>query len=983
MEVFVCELPLQLSEWSFKIALQPHMNALGIVDYTVSKPQKSPKRFGFVVFLHEADGKLFLAKYKSPGPTRLMIMGVPAVVRLSNTPAKPLILAVLRWERDQRLKAAIAKEPEHRDVYFRPHSLCCGHTMFSASSDSGVVFVRQWDLTKSGGTIGVVKFARKTLSISLDTSAQAVIPYSIIKEMICRPKDSSFILVLTQPPKFYEKHANIAQTMASLSLEGITPESLQIQYERTRLTSLDAVFSSHGHARFAGLCQAYLIRTIEPMEEFFANILELKKRGLIRITEEHIPCIYRPEPVVADFDSARRQFGRKLNGLSTRNDLPFEILFQVEAFVANGLLHPYIAFGLLNEMGVLRQMHIDGQGDALPFSAASLKKLGETHMRLPVPGEDPLSLQPEVLMRELLELEKQLRRETAIRTSFYSAEAESRGLFLVHRAVITPTRILLQGPSPESGNRVLRKFKKHTNYFLRVQFSDEDGEDLHFTARLSQDRILNRFKEVMQTGIQICGRVYGFLGFSHSSLRAHAAWFCASFVDDGGTLQTYPVIIRSLGDFRHIRTPARCAARIGQAFSETPTYIDIAENNITVNEIPDVRCGTRIFSDGVGTISTEAMERIWINLKLSQAAPTCFQIRWGGVKGMLGLDSRLSGLQVCVRPEMKKFPSNDTNHLEICDQASRPLRLYLNRSMIKIMEDMGVDENWFLGQQKAELTRLRMVTATAYNAYVFLQLQNIGINLAFPQFIRRLDLLKIDYRRDKFLRGVVELAVLKELRLLKYKARIPVKKGVALFGIMDETGFLEDGQVLVTFDTSERKTRNAIEGSPRAGRVIVTRSPALHPGDIQIAMNVIPPPGHPLTELRNSIVFSQKGARDLPSQLSGGDLDGDQFQVIWDMDAMPKKIFSAADYPRAQAQTLDREVNKDDMIDFFVNFMKTDQLGRISNRHMVLADFRSEGTTHPQCILLAEMASTAVDYSKTGVPVDVSKMPRVKFRPDL
>jgi hypothetical protein len=49
--------------------------------------------------------------------------------------------------------------------------------------------------------------------------------------------------------------------------------------------------------------------------------------------------------------------------------------------------------------------------------------------------------------------------------------------------------------------------------------------------------------------------------------------------------------------------------------------------------------------------------------------------------------------------------------------------------------------------------------------------------------------------------------------------------------------------------------------------------------------------------------------------------------------------------------------------------MESDQLGQIAVAHRVLADAKDEGTLHPSCQLLAEMHSTAVDFSKTGIPV--------------
>lgn len=58
-------------------------------------------------------------------------------------------------------------------------------------------------------------------------------------------------------------------------------------------------------------------------------------------------------------------------------------------------------------------------------------------------------------------------------------------------------------------------------------------------------------------------------------------------------------------------------------------------------------------------------------------------------------------------------------------------------------------------------------------------------------------------RKEPFIRSVVEAVVLKELRLLKHKARIPVFKGITLFGVMDETDLLEADQVYVTYEPIE------------------------------------------------------------------------------------------------------------------------------------------------------------------------------------
>lgn len=371
---------------------------------------------------------------------------------------------------------------------------------------------------------------------------------------------------------------------------------------------------------------------------------------------------------------------------------------------------------------------------------------------------------------------------------------------------------------------------------------------------------------------------------------------------------------------------------------------------------------------------------IWDVLPQKKASPTAAQFRMKGIKGMVAVDPTLGGSVVCIRPSMKKFESEDAANLEICDTASRPIPLVLNRQMIKILEDMGVDCNWFFDMQNIELSRLREVTANAYNVSAFLKKQDVGECIGFYRLFRQAENMALDYRKDRFLCSIVEAMLLRELRLLKHKARIPIRRGVTLFGIMDETSFLKEGQVFVTYDSMEGR----FEPPPGEGPLLVTRSPALHPGDIQLPYHAVPPAGHALREHSNVIVFSRHGARDLPSQLSGGDLDGDIFNVIWDTTALPRSVFKAADYPRVAPLEFPRKVTREDMAEFFVTFMKQDNLGVIATRHMIMADQKDEGTLHEDCLKLAELHSTAVDFSKTGIPVDLRALPKTnKYRPDL
>ena len=179
---------------------------------------------------------------------------------------------------------------------------------------------------------------------------------------------------------------------------------------------------------------------------------------------------------------------------------------------------------------------------------------------------------------------------------------------------------------------------------------------------------------------------------------------------------------------------------------------------------------------------------------------------------------------------------------------------------------------------------------------------------------------------------------------------------------MDETGFLKEGEIFCV--TRTEKGKFVLEG-----RVVVTRAPALHPGDVQYATAVNVPAESPLKALHNCVVFSSKGERDLPSQLSGGDLDGDLYNIIHDTTLYPTMVAAPADYPTQDPIDIGREVYKKDMTDFFIQFMQNDQLGRIATTHQILADQKPTGTFDQDCRLLADLHSTAVDFSKTGIPV--------------
>lgn len=102
----------------------------------------------------------------------------------------------------------------------------------------------------------------------------------------------------------------------------------------------------------------------------------------------------------------------------------------------------------------------------------------------------------------------------------------------------------------------------------------------------------------------------------------------APFVMDG-SLTYAKLVIQNLGDFSSIKSPAKCAARIGQAFSQTLSSVAITSE--AFSRIPDIERNGRTFSDGVGTCSIDVLRKIWQKFGQREVLkPTVLQIRFQG-----------------------------------------------------------------------------------------------------------------------------------------------------------------------------------------------------------------------------------------------------------------------------------------------------------------------------------------------------------------
>lgn len=687
--------------------------------------------------------------------------------------------------------------------------------------------------------------------------------------------------------------------------------------------------------------------------------------------------LWQPLRTLMTRDTIETDYGR-LDLALTTYDFGFPIQFQIMALVLEGTLTPSRMMSLLATLQSLSLNHDTN------IVAQSVRRLG-SQISTPTPDVEETYVDDATIRQLVTDNVLELEMIELTKHGMMEIRGYRGHLALTSKATITPTGLLLRGPDWDISNRILRKYQDYTEYFMRVTCAEEDGLSVFFDPRASQDAVYNRFTSVFVKGIKIAGRHFEFLGFSHASLREHQAWLMAPFFHDGKLIRARDVI-KDLGDFDDFVCSAKCAARIGQAFSDTIFAVRVPSSAYVIETKDDIERNGRCFSDGCGTISLDLLKTVWKKLPPGRRKkrPTILQIRFRGAKGVLSLDTSLAGEQLHVRKSMTKFiAKDDWKDIEICEAAYTPLTFFLNHQFVKILEDLGVPAEQFIAVQKDACRDLELVIQHPLNAANFLEYSHSGVIARIPRLIQLLHFIGISFHADKFLTDIIEVAAMSSLRSLKYRARIPIKNARLLFGIMDETNTLQEGEVYISM-YQEKNDGEPLREILVGDRVVVTRAPALHPGDVQIVKAVDVPEGNPLRALHNCIVFSQKGARDLPSQLAGGDLDGDKFHVLWDPRLMPTFTVPPADYASVPPHNLGRPVEVGDIIQFFVEFMQMDRLGQISNKHKIRADKFANGTHNADCIKLAQLASDAVDFSKSGIPANMAEIARGSdhLRPD-
>ncbi|KAL5747244.1 hypothetical protein ACOSP7_024244 [Xanthoceras sorbifolium] len=653
------------------------------------------------------------------------------------------------------------------------------------------------------------------------------------------------------------------------------------------------------------------------------------------------------------------------------SDLAYEVLFQLNSLVhtqkislaaANAqLIEILISLATETALGILQKLHKLNSicYDPVSFIKMQLHVMGRNNKSIPLSSHKRLM---------------------------------DHNIMSCYRALVTPSKIYCLGPELETSNYVVKNFATFASDFMRVTFVEEDWSKLPVNAvstsiqqgifaKPYRTNIYKRILSILRDGITIGDKKYEFLAFSASQLRSNSVWMFAS-----NDKLSAADIREWMGCFNKIRSVSKCAARMGQLFSSSRQTLVVPLQDVEIIPDVEVTCDgiTYCFSDGIGKISQSFARQVAQKCGLSHT-PSAFQIRYGGYKGVIAVD-RNSYRKLSLRGSMHKFESK--NRMLNVTKWSESMPCFLNREIISLLSTLRIKDEVF---ESMQLEQLCLIGKMMSNREAALDVLQSLCGADSKNILVKMLLQGYEPNVEPYLSMMLQSHYENQLSDLKSRCRIYVPKGRLLIGCLDETGILDYGQVYIritmTKDELECKGQSFFhrvdeKTSIVTGKVLVTKNPCLHPGDIRV-LDAVYQVELEEKGLVDCILFPQKGKRPHPNECSGGDLDGDIFFISWDKDLIPYETEPPMDYAGGRPRIMDHDVTLEEIRQFFVDYMINDTLGAISTAHLVHADRDPDKARSAKCLHLATLHSMAVDFAKTGAPAEMPLALRPKEFPDF
>ncbi|KAK0423323.1 hypothetical protein QR680_008078 [Steinernema hermaphroditum] len=584
-------------------------------------------------------------------------------------------------------------------------------------------------------------------------------------------------------------------------------------------------------------------------------------------------------------------------------------------------------------------------------------------------------------------------------------ENKKNGLQRVRKIVITPTRRLYVVPELMMGNRFLRTYNQGGHETLRIQFRDDDGRPLR-SNKCGQYLIGVTVRNTLRDGIFVAGHRYKYMGSSNSQLRDNGCYLFNA--DDDTVVQR---IREEFGRFDTDNIP-KFMSRFGQCFTQA-RKIDVKLERAMYAIKRDVIGGDDqnyepyIFSDGVGSVSLEYATQISTDLNLRGCVPSVYQIRFRGMKGIICIDPYLDsvkqfltensdtdqgspgiGVDMVLRHSQEKFQAPRNDNIEVVKYSS-PVPLSLNRPMINIMDQVTAKQN--------HATHVRL--CRRIHELLGIQLDALGKSLndeikareRLSEFPRRIDICSLSPEKgfhvtdEPFFRSLLQSSVQYTLGKIRSKIQINVlpNQGRMLFGVVDESGLLQYGQIFcqLTSNIFMKMPGPSVSKHVLEGPVLMTKNPAIVASDVRMFQAVNIPELHHLVDV---VVFPRYGPRPHSDEMAGSDLDGDEYAVIWDTQLFFNHNEEAFIFPKPVLKFDDPEDQRDvttKMIDFYVDYIQQGTIGAVATAFLAQSD--QYGISSELCLEIARKHSLAVDFPKTGkAPEQLTRRSRDGMPPE-
>ena len=529
------------------------------------------------------------------------------------------------------------------------------------------------------------------------------------------------------------------------------------------------------------------------------------------------------------------------------------------------------------------------------------------------------------------------------------------------RLVVTPTRYVFPSSVPMRSSRLSRMLEKVDNSLVIVSFRDENLDKIE-----NDQNIHTKVKDCIENGITLFGRQFRYLCSSASQLREQGAFF----IDLDSQDRIDAIRKQMILDPKEFKVNAKYLSRLG-LFATADLNAGHLEWDLC-QEIPDIKAiNGNLVTDGAGYIE-ETLAKILLHAVGHKTSTSVLQFRYAGLKGVLVIlpasshvFAKYPGKKLLYRPSQQKFktdPQSDLHSEFGIVRTGNAHNVKLNREIITLLEGLSMKGvEWMFAKHLVEAQDKYLD-----EAYCMLKDNSAAVNELLKHLpFDMIDKVSLNFniRLEPFFFRLLRCAYKIIVYDLCKRANLWVQDASLVIGIPDYSNQLKDNEIflMVSKDGEEDKVIK--------GPAIIYRNPCLHPGDVQ-RVNAVDVPELRIT--KNVVVLPAfNSSSSLSAHCSGGDLDGDQFSVIWNKNFVPPDdLFEdPLDYEDLDA---DPPMKVDDVTDpnetskFYVSCMENDALGRVAHMHLALCDLKEKGAVDPVCKSLAESQAIAVDYPKTG-----------------